>query len=61
MTVLFTERLRLEPLSERHLDGLHAMNSRPEVMRYITGEPEMLQSGFIHGIKRMPCAFTPTA
>jgi cytochrome P450 len=25
----------------------------------ITGEPEMLQSSFIHGIKRMPCAFTP--
>jgi len=25
----------------------------------ITGEPAMLQSGFIHGIKRMPCAFTP--
>ncbi|WP_022981941.1 GNAT family N-acetyltransferase [Ideonella sp. B508-1] len=40
MTVLFTERLRLEPFSERHLDGLHTMNARPEVMRYITGEPE---------------------
>ena len=26
----------------------------------ITGPPEMLKSGFIHGIKRMPCAFTPT-
>jgi cytochrome P450 len=26
----------------------------------ITGEPDMLQSSFIHGIKRMPCAFTPT-
>ncbi len=25
----------------------------------ITGEPEMLQSAFIHGIKRMPCEFTP--
>jgi cytochrome P450 len=25
----------------------------------ITGPPEMLQSSFIHGIKRMPCAFTP--
>jgi len=25
----------------------------------ITGEPEMLQSSFIHGIKRMPCKFTP--
>ncbi len=21
--------------------------------------PEMLRSNFIHGIKRMPCAFTP--
>jgi cytochrome P450 len=27
----------------------------------ITGEPDMLQSSFIHGIKRMPCEFTPTA
>ena len=26
----------------------------------ITGEPDMLQSGFIHGIKRMPCKFSPT-
>ena len=25
----------------------------------ITGEPDRLQSSFIHGIKRMPCAFTP--
>jgi methyl-branched lipid omega-hydroxylase len=23
----------------------------------ITGEPDYLQSGFIHGIKRMPCEF----
>ena len=40
MTVLFTARLRFEPLAESHLDGLHAMNSLPEVMRYISGEPE---------------------
>jgi ribosomal-protein-alanine N-acetyltransferase len=40
MTVLFTERLRLEPFNELHLEGLHAMNSRPEVMRYISGQPE---------------------
>jgi cytochrome P450 len=26
----------------------------------ITGEPDYLQSSFIHGIKRMPCSFTPT-
>jgi cytochrome P450 len=25
----------------------------------ISGEPEMLMSNFIHGIKRMPCRFTP--
>jgi cytochrome P450 len=25
----------------------------------ITGPPDMLQSAFIHGIKRMPCRFTP--
>jgi cytochrome P450 len=25
----------------------------------VTGEPERLQSFFIHGIKHMPCAFTP--
>ena len=25
----------------------------------ISGEPEMLRSNFIHGIKRMPCRFTP--
>jgi cytochrome P450 len=27
----------------------------------ISGEPEMLLSGFIHGIKRMPCEFTPVS
>ncbi len=27
----------------------------------ITGPPAMLRSNFIHGIKRMPCAFTPGA
>ena len=26
----------------------------------VTGAPDMLQSFFIHGIKRMPCEFTPT-
>ena len=25
----------------------------------ITAEPTLLQSSFIHGIKRMPCEFTP--
>ncbi|QNA89371.1 GNAT family N-acetyltransferase [Massilia sp. Dwa41.01b] len=40
MTILATERLRLEPLDDRHFDGLHAMNRLPDVMRYISGEPE---------------------
>jgi len=25
------------------------------------GEPELLRSSFIHGVKRMPCAFAPRA
>ncbi|MCK9686291.1 GNAT family N-acetyltransferase [Scleromatobacter humisilvae] len=40
MSTLETARLRLEPLRDEHLDGLHALNSDPEVMRYISGEPE---------------------
>lgn len=40
MTILETARLRLEPLAPRHLDGLHEMNRLPEVMRYISGQPE---------------------
>lgn len=43
MTILTTDRLRLEPFDERHLDGLHAMNRLPEVMRFITGKPETLE------------------
>lgn len=40
MTILTTARLRLEPFADSHLDGLHAMNSDAEVMRYISGKPE---------------------
>lgn len=40
MTVLLTPRMRLEPLDDRHLDGLHELNRDPEVMRYITGRPD---------------------
>lgn len=40
MTILTTERLRLEPFDDRHFEGLHAMNRLPEVMRYLTGQPE---------------------
>ncbi|WP_296948904.1 GNAT family N-acetyltransferase [uncultured Massilia sp.] len=37
MTTLMTARLRLEPLDDAHLDGLHAMNSDPAVMRWLGG------------------------
>lgn len=40
MTILTTARLRLEPVSDEHLEGLYALNSQPEVMRYISGKPE---------------------
>jgi RimJ/RimL family protein N-acetyltransferase len=40
MTVLVTQRLRLEPMCDAHLDGLYAINSDPAVMRYITGKPD---------------------
>ncbi len=40
MTILTTARLRLEPFNQSHLDGLQAMNSDPQVMRYITGRAE---------------------
>lgn len=40
MSILHTDRLRLEPMRPEHLDGLHEMNRIPEVMRYITGKPE---------------------
>ena len=43
MTILTTERLRLEPFDDHHLEGLHAMNRLPEVMRYISGKPETLE------------------
>ncbi|MBB4842563.1 RimJ/RimL family protein N-acetyltransferase [Paucibacter oligotrophus] len=42
MVVLHTPRLRLEPLTDAHLEGLHRLNSDPEVMRYITGRPDTL-------------------
>ena len=42
MTILTTDRLTLRPFDDAHLAGLHAMNSQPEVMRFITGRPETL-------------------
>lgn len=43
MTVLTTARLRLEPLADVHLEAFNAMNSDPEVMRYLSGKPETLE------------------
>jgi RimJ/RimL family protein N-acetyltransferase len=40
MTQLATRRLLLVPFSDDHLEGLHALNADPEVMRYLTGRPE---------------------
>lgn len=40
MTILTTTRLQLEPMNDTHLPGLQALNSNPEVMRYISGRPE---------------------
>lgn len=40
MTILLSERLRLEPIEHAHYDGLRLLNSDPEVMRYFTGRPE---------------------
>jgi RimJ/RimL family protein N-acetyltransferase len=40
MTTLATARLQLQPFDDSHYDGLRALNSHPEVMRYITGKPE---------------------
>ncbi len=37
---LTTERLRLVPCSDEHLDGLSAMNSDSEVMRYLTARAQ---------------------
>jgi RimJ/RimL family protein N-acetyltransferase len=40
MTILLTPRLQLIPMDDSHFDGLFAMNSDIEVMRYITGKPD---------------------
>lgn len=40
MTTLTIPRLQLQPFALEHLDGLHALNADPEVMRYISGRAE---------------------
>jgi RimJ/RimL family protein N-acetyltransferase len=42
MTILTTTRLRLEPFDDAHVDGLNAINSDLEVMRFLGGRAETL-------------------
>jgi RimJ/RimL family protein N-acetyltransferase len=43
LTTLSTARLRLEPFEQGHLQGLHEMNKRAKVMRFISGQAETLE------------------
>jgi RimJ/RimL family protein N-acetyltransferase len=54
MTLLVTARLRLVPFSDDHVAGLNAMNSDPEVMRYISGRPETIDEtvAMVERVKR---------
>jgi ribosomal-protein-alanine N-acetyltransferase len=52
MTILTTQRLRLEPFNDTHLEGLFALNSDPQVMRYITGKPDTREDT-VAGIDRI--------
>src|SRR5579864_873322 len=36
---IYTARLRLRPYTPDDLDALHAIQSRPDVMRYLYGQP----------------------
>ena len=42
MTILTTERLRLEPFADEHLAALNALGSDIEVMRYVGGSIESM-------------------
>jgi ribosomal-protein-alanine N-acetyltransferase len=48
MTILTTERLRLEPCNESHIEQLDILNSDIEVMRYITGVAITLEETKAH-------------
>ena len=43
MPQLITPRLRLEPFTDSHVDGLNALNTDPEVMHYLSGRPERME------------------
>ena len=48
MTLLTTQRLRLEPYTEAHTEGLFILNSNTDVMRYITGRPLSMEETVNH-------------
>ena len=54
MPQLTTARLRLEPFTDAHVNGLNALNADPEVMRYISGRPERLEEtvGIVQRVKQ---------
>jgi RimJ/RimL family protein N-acetyltransferase len=54
MTHLVTARLSLKPFSDDHVAGLNAMNSDPEVMRYISGRAETMDetAAIVERVKR---------
>lgn len=40
MSILHSARLRFEPVTDAHYDGMRRLNGDAEVMRYISGSPE---------------------
>jgi RimJ/RimL family protein N-acetyltransferase len=50
--VLTTRRLRLEPLTEAHLDHLVELDSDPEVLRFIWGRALSREESLRHAAKR---------
>lgn len=55
MTILTTARLSLVPFADDHVDGLNAMNSDAEVMRYLSGRPETREEtvAVVERVKRL--------
>jgi len=48
MTLLTTQRLRLEPFNDRHFEELYYLNNDMEVMRYITGRKVSIDETLEH-------------
>lgn len=48
MSILTTQRLRLEPCTDIHIEELDKLNSDIDVMRYITGVPITLEETKAH-------------